>query len=296
MRFLDFLAIIGLAFFWYAAVPLAGSLVSRYYWKIFQKRFKETLLKPLLDYKTWLAPSQNKVYRFLGFFEALSDNTVWVKNSELTAPVNIAGTRAYFSTDETLERVRWDRLPALSEGAKIFVAGEVLRQDGRLIFADTKKNPLIVIFYSVADAELARQIIATSRNKNAYWNKITPYALITGAFSLIATAAPFLNRPAFRFTVLTAFTALFLPLFPFFPPGILFTLLYRFFIKQAMDASVQRDLWDILEKEESMEKNAPLHAVKAVIYNAAALIAALAAIGANIFFIVAIVSILVQQV
>jgi hypothetical protein len=45
--------------------------------------------------------------------------------------------------------------------------------------------------------------------------------------SLIYIASSFLNRPAFRLTVISALVAVFIPILPFIPPGLLFTNLYR---------------------------------------------------------------------
>jgi hypothetical protein len=89
---------------------------------------------------------------------------------------------------------------------------------------------------------MAIQAIRAGRDKNEYWNAVTPYALIAGALSLIYIAISFLSRPAFRLTSITAFIAVFIPLFPMLPPGILFTLLYRHLWWQARVFRAYRDL------------------------------------------------------
>jgi hypothetical protein len=63
-----------------------------------------------------------------------------------------------------------------------------------------------------------------------------------GALSLIVMAASFLSRPAFRLTAITALIAVFTPLFPLIPPGILCTVLYRRLWWRARIFRANRDL------------------------------------------------------
>jgi hypothetical protein len=51
--------------------------------------------------------------------------------------------------------------------------------------------------------------------------------LIIGALCLIFIAMLFLSRPAFRLTVIVSIIAMFVPLYPMIPPGMLFTVMYR---------------------------------------------------------------------
>jgi hypothetical protein len=114
--------------------------------------------------------------------------------------------------------------------------------DDRLTFVSTREDPLLVIFYDGPDRSLTPQAIRSGRHRNEYWNAITPYAFILGAFSQIVLAAGYLSRPAFRMTVITAFIAIFTPLFPLIPPGILFGILYRRLWWQARIFRAYRDL------------------------------------------------------
>jgi hypothetical protein len=250
------LAIIGFAAFWYGLVPVAGAFVNRRRWRIFRRRFDDLRLRPFLDYAAYRR-GEGGLYRFIGGFESVTDgHTLWIRNDDLTIPIALAGAHTYVlpmpekdepsgSFDpgkETPARVNWNQVTALTEGAKVFVGGALLPRDNRLTFVSEQDNPLQVIFYDGPDRSLTARIIRAGRDGNEYWNFTTPYALALGASSQILIALNFLNRPAFRITVLSAFFAVFMPLFPMIPPGFILTVLYKRLWWQARVFRAYRDL------------------------------------------------------
>ena len=223
---------------WYGLVPMAGALVKRYKWHIFRKRFDNLRLSPMLTY----GGSQTGTFRFVGGFESVTGGqTLWIRGEDLTVPVSLQNAETYLlpmqksdgipeifdPSDEAPEIIRWERVSALTEGAKVYVGGLLVYRDGRWIFASTKENPLIVIFYDGPDNSLTTRAIRAGRHRGEYWNGITPYSLVAGALCQIFIAMMFLSRPAFRLTVMVSLTALFVPLYPMIPPGLLFTVIYR---------------------------------------------------------------------
>jgi hypothetical protein len=106
----------------------------------------------------------------------------------------------------------------------------------------------LVIFYDGPDRSLAVRAIRAGRHRNEYWNTITPYSLVLGALSLIVIAVSFLFRPAFRLTAITALIAVFTPLFPLIPPGMLCTVLYRRLWWRARIFRANRDLVRLPQK------------------------------------------------
>jgi hypothetical protein len=242
--------------FWCCLVPVGGAFISRQDWRRFRRRFDELRLRPFLDYKTYRR-GEGGEYRFIGGFESVTDgHTLWIRNDELTVPIALSEAQTYVLPmpesgehpesfdpgEEAPKRIRWDWVSALTEGAKVFAGGSLLSRDDRLTFVSTRENPLLVIFYDGPDTSLTARAIRAGRHKNEYWNGITPYALILGALSQMIIAANYLSRPAFRLTVITALIAIFTPLFPLIPPGILFTLLYRRLWQQARIFRAYRDL------------------------------------------------------
>ncbi|MDR1073729.1 MAG: hypothetical protein LBL45_08665 [Treponema sp.] len=299
MKIADLLAIVGILVFWYGVAPLAGICMRRWRRKVFRQRFKEVLRKPLLDYETWRLLEreglQDTQRRFSGKIEATSDNMLWVKSDSLLIPVELRNAKLFFINNNSLRHILRRSLPdfsGFSEDMKIFVAGEIVQRHNRRIFASTRKNPLIAVLYDTEEEDLVLRIIRASRNKNDYWNVITPYAIFIGAFSLIITAVSFLRHPALWLTVITAFIAVFIPLFPFFPLGVLFTALGRFLRKQSETASISSDMLAI--REPRNRRQARYYSLKAAICEAGAVICVIMGIGANVFFVGAIVLLFIR--
>ena len=236
---------------WYGLIPIAGALFSRYKWSQFRRRFDELRLNPLLDYRQYRRiGGEGGVFRFTGGIESITDgHTLWVKGDNLTIPVSLANTQSWLlpmqeedGIPEVPERIRWNHISTLTEGAKVFVGGLLTTQDNRLSFVSTKERPLMVIFYDCPDDTLTDGIIRAGRIRNEYWNSVTPISLAIGVLSQVYIAASFLNRPAFRLTVISALIALFVPVLPWFPPGLLFTVLYRRLAWYAENFGSYRDL------------------------------------------------------
>jgi hypothetical protein len=209
---------------------------------MFRQRFDDLRLKPFLDYASYRhIPGSGGTYRFTGGFESTDGHILWIRSENLTIPIMLDKAQTYIlpmteeyeilesfdPAEEAPERIRWDQIASLTEGTKVFVGGTLAFQDERWIFVSTKENPLLIIFYNGSDRSLTIRTIRAGRNKNEFWNTMTPYSFIIGAFCQFLIAVSFLSRPAFRLTSIIAFITLFTPLFPLFPPGILFTLLYR---------------------------------------------------------------------
>jgi hypothetical protein len=260
------LVIISLAVFWYGLVPVTGAFISRRNWRRFRRRFDELRQRPILDYAAAIAAGTpggyggeggESEFRFTGGFESLAeDKILWVRGGDLTIPVDLSGARTYVLPnteteeipaafdpgEEAPERIRWDRISTLTGGVKVFVGGALCLRDHRRIFASTPVHPLVVIFYEGPDRSLTLRTIRAGRNRNEFFNFLTPYSFILGAFSQIIIALSFYSRPAFRFTVISALIALFTPFFPWLPPGILFTLFYRNLWWKARIFRAYRDL------------------------------------------------------
>ena len=239
----------------YGLLPIAGAFFSRYRWSLFRKRFDDLRLAPLLDYSQYRQLGNDKerpdVFRFTGEIESITDgHTLWVRGEDLTVPVSLIKTKCWLlpvnegeGVPEAPEKLNWNRVSTLSEGAKVFIGGFLKIQDNRLNFVSTNEKPLMVIFYNCPDTALTDGIIRAARTRNEYWNNFTPVPLVTGALILIYIAASFLNRPAFSLTVITALAAIFVPVYPVFPPGLLLTVLYR---RLSWQARRYRAYWDLV--------------------------------------------------
>jgi hypothetical protein len=211
MRMIEFIVIVSIVAFFYGIVPMAGALFKRYKWHIFRRRFDELRLRPILDYRQYAQKGDDGTFRFTGGFESVTDGqTLWIRGEDLTVPVSLKNAVTYLLPmqkeggipevfdpgEETPERIRWERISALAEGAKVFVGGTLVYRDGRRSFESTKDNPLMVIFYDGPDDLLTARVIRAGRHRGEYWNGLTPYALTMGAIALSIMAVWFLFRPA----------------------------------------------------------------------------------------------------
>lgn len=183
---------------------------------------------------------------------------------------------------EPPEKIHWNRVSTLTEGVKVFIGGKIEAQNNRYSFVSSKEEPLMVIFYNCPDSELTSAIIRAARNRNEYWNSFSSFSLVIGALSLIYIAAYFLNRPAYRITVISALVAVFLPIFPIIPPGLLFTVLYRRMTWQARNLRANADLASIGIYPVTSARR---YAIRAYTLEAAAWFILLSGIFINVVFI-----------
>ena len=229
----------------YVLAPFIGAVIRRNNWYKFRKRFDELRLCPFLSYGnywTTTPDASDGIFRFSGSFESVTDGqTLWIRSEDLTVPVSLKNAESYLLSprkDEDLpedqypgemppEKIRWEKVSTLTEGVKVFVGGPLKYLNGCRSFVSTKEKPLIVIFYYCSDVSLVPRVIQSGRQWNEYWNPVTPYSLVIGAIGLILTAVLYRSRPAYRLTVIVSVIALFIPLYPIIPPGLMFTGIYR---------------------------------------------------------------------
>ena len=233
----------------YGVIPISGGFYKRSKWRRFRNRFDELRLSPLLNYRQYRQlGNDGGVFRFTGELESITGETLWVRGENLTIPVSLKKTKCFLlpiyegETPETPEQIRWNRVSTITDGAKVFIGGQIKNQNDRLNFCSTKENPLMVIFYNCPDSELTSGIIRSARARNEYWNNFTMVSIAIGAISLIYTAVSLLDRPALRLNVIGALTAVFAPILQSFPPSYLFTILYR---RMTWDARNLRAYWDL---------------------------------------------------
>ncbi|MCL1993156.1 MAG: hypothetical protein FWG66_09435, partial [Spirochaetes bacterium] len=245
---LEFTIILTLVLLWYAIVPLLGAIYSRKKWNRFRQGFDRLRLAPQLDYGLYRRlEKEGGSFRFTGGFESISEgDTLWIQAENLIMPVSLENTRCWllpakksvmeegFSPDEEAPQlIRWDHASTLADGAKVFVGGSVRFADNRWRFVSSKEDPLIVIFYDCPDKELPARVMSAWQSRSGYWNAATPVSITIGALALIYFAFSFLDSPAFHPTVVFSLFAVFVPLLPVIPPGLLFTVICRRLIWQA---------------------------------------------------------------
>ena len=251
-----------------------------------------------MDYRQYRQLTNEKsldsIFRFTGGIESITDgHTLWVRGDDLTIPVSLEH-KSSVKTDcflipikesEVPEKINWNQISTLTEGAKVFIGGKVKLQNDRLIFCSTKEEPLMVIFYNCPDNELPNTIISSARSRHGYWNNLSPIVTIIGALFLIYIAASLLGRPAYRFTVICAIISVFLPILPVLPPGLLLTTMYRRFSWNVRKLRAKRDLirFGLLPDEDKQSEKR--YAIRAYTMEIFAWLFLVFGILINIFFI-----------
>ncbi|MCL2609613.1 MAG: hypothetical protein FWD94_06915 [Treponema sp.] len=229
----------------YALVPAVGALSRRRLWYGFRNRFNRMRLLPVLqsrDYWKLADMPEGRPFRFQGELEAASeDRLLWVRGRGFSVPVSLKNAETYLVPmqggesgtgeiaepgESQAEKIRPER-SALAEGTKVFVGGQLARIEGRWTFASSRTLPLMVIFHDGQESSLAANAIWAGRQRGEYLNRLTPYSLVFGTLCLLSMASYFLPRPAFRPAVLASLVAIFVPLLPLVPPGLLCTIAYR---------------------------------------------------------------------
>ena len=277
---------------------MAGAFFKRYLWRQFRNRFNKLWLSPLLDYRQYRklpdasSGEDQGVFRFKGGIESITDGRVlWVKGEDLTIPVPLEKNSCYLlplhegPEPEAPEQIRWNHVSTLTEGAKVFIGGQLKIQNKRLSFCSTKENPLMVIFYNCADNDLPREIISGARTRGEYWNSFTPISLVIGVLSLIYIASSLLERPAFHLTVICALVAVFIPILPVLPPGLLLTALHRRLAIDVRKLKAEHNLTHFGLLHDSKQQTAPHYAINTYILEVFAWLMLLAGICINVAFI-----------
>ena len=232
-------------------------MYNRNKWRQFRRRFDGLRSQRQLDYSVYRQlTNEGGSFRFTGGFESITDGkTLWVQGENLLMPVSLENTKCWvlpmqqgsiteeFDPEaEIPELIRQDRVSTLTEGAKVFVGGCVKLMNNRWSFVSSKESPLVVIFYDCPDKALPAKVMRIWQNRSEYWNSITPLSIFIGAICLLYIAYSFLDRPAFRPTVIFALIAMAVPILPVIPPGLLFMILCRRLSWQARKFRAYRDI------------------------------------------------------
>lgn len=254
-------AILALLFF--AAIPLSGAFAARASWRRFRKRMMQFSLAPLLEYGS----GADGPFRFFGELEAVEgDSAIWLRGQGITAKVDtdkadiyylpagsvaeegrVESDRSVFAGEEP-ERVSWKRLSPLPEGAPVFAAGWLEPGSRPPTFAHSKDKPLILAFYDGDAASLLRRCIWSGRQRNEYWNQLSPVSIGLGVFAQILAVLTLWPRPLPVPAAAMAILAVVLPLVPLLPPGLGFLALYRLAWRRARDLRGERDVLIMQER------------------------------------------------
>lgn len=250
--------IVLITLFFYGVIPILGAFFVRNRWRKFRTQLMKASLLPSLSYKAVHGSQKSGLYRVFGSLQAIQDdNILWIANDDVSVSLELEGLPLYILPsvtkenlqlntnmypDESPKRTYWSSIFSLPEKTSFFVSGELIYQNGRSKFKNSKKNPLMVIIYDCEDTDFYSHAILSGRQRNEYWNPLTPGTLTAGSFALFIYFYLLIQIPYMHFIAVTALSFSLVPVLPFLPPGLFFYYIYRHFWKKARILRAERDL------------------------------------------------------
>ena len=250
--------IVLITLFFYGFIPLVGAFLVRTGWRRFRYQLLKASLQKNISYKDVYGKESSGYYSFFGSLQALEgENILWLKNNNVSVGIDLEGVPIYmlpsisadkpFSKklnypDKSPKKTYWNRIFSIPEKTSFFVSGKFIQNKGFPQFINTKEDPLLVIIFDCDISNFYSHAILSGRQRNEYWNSLTPGALTIGSFSLFIYFYLLIQMPYMHFVAVTALSFSLVPVIPFFPPGLLFYYIYRSFWKKARNLRAERDL------------------------------------------------------
>jgi hypothetical protein len=245
-------------------VPGIGAFAVRHRWRRFRRSVAAASLLPTVTYGTLAELRAAGSYRFFGHLEAIEDNDViWLNDGTISVAADVASKVAHILParelhanvqrpypEATPDRLPWSRLTSLPERTPVFVAGRLEVDGGRPVFRAEGRDGLLLILFEGAEHEMLQQSIWTGRQRNEYWNPLTPASLAVGSLSLLLLSYFLIRMPAARAPAIIAASAAFIPLLPFLPPGFVTFPLYRRMWRRGRYLRAERDLLRLAARHE----------------------------------------------
>lgn len=233
----------------YVVIPLAGAFQVRTVWRRFRLTMVNASFFPLCDYDDIMAKKREGYYRFFGEIETIQQNgLLWVKNEQITMTARMENCHVYLIPSEKKmnsqmpTKLRWNRVFSIAEGTDVYICGNISESNGRLQFQGSRKEPLTVILYDGEKKTLLERSISCGRQKNEYWNFLTPWSVaIGGILSLVLLNMMIQANVNVQFLIGGIIVAA-LPIIPFLPPGLFFFLLYTVLWRRGRYCRADRDL------------------------------------------------------
>lgn len=229
-------------------IPGIGAFLVRARWRRFRSSCMEAAAFPLPDYGV-LRDQKSGEYQFFGTIGALGeDGRVWIDDGNISVRVDLRNTPIYLMGSVTSmeqyipDLVSWKSIQTIPEGTKIYVAGYLEISDQGALFCSRPDRGLLAALYDGPSRELLIRAVQNGRERNEYWNTLTPISLTAGSFLLFIYFYLLLGNPLLRFPALLALTISLLPVSPFLPPATLGYSVYRNLWGRARAHRATRDL------------------------------------------------------
>ena len=247
-------------------IPGMGAYAVRQRWRIFRGRVMKSLALPVYHPgRSMIAADQALECRFYGILEAVEDNDrLWVRDNQSSVAVEVHRSQVFMTPVgsevdwdslyvDSMRSLRWERSGVLPEGLGVFVAGTVRLKGGLPSFGGEPGEDPLVIFFDGDPATVLTRAIWFGRQRNEYWNDVSPISLLTGFVALLALALfGFRDEASLYVAVFSAAFSL-LPFLPLLPPGIIGFFLYRRLWRQGRTLRARRDLFLLRQAVNQLE-------------------------------------------
>lgn len=280
----------------YLLIPGGGAFLVRARWRRFREQLRAARAARVLDYGDHAAGSDEVAMRFAGRLEAMEgDGSLWIGDGRLSVLVHLARVPVYLMSgpvegsvegpDHPPRVLFWKDLTALAEGTPVLVFGRVEEADGTFVFGAHGSDRPLVILHDGRAEQLIRRALWAGRQRNEFWNHLTPVSLLAGMVAETLLAVTIVqNHPL---TAVVALVLALLPVLPLFPPGVLAFYWYRRLWRVGRRLRAQRDVRATQIPEAGFSH-------RAVQWEAAAVLCLLAGLGANAYLAAALIALLLR--
>jgi len=161
-------------------------------------------------------------------------------------PVFILPGRIGQDSDPSAENspaiTRWKRLGSLPEGTEFFIYGQLSSESLVPIFRSVSRMPLLVIIHDTDRELFLSRAIRTGRQRNEYWNSISPFSFLSGVMLELLLILTLLQNSSGSLLLFVLVPLALLPGLILAPPGIFLYFLYRNYWRLGRKYREERDL------------------------------------------------------
>lgn len=241
--------LIALVFF--GILPFLGAFHTRSRWRRFRQSVIESSSVPVYPANG----RDSRTRRFFGSLDAIEDeNIIWLSDGKHRVRVDLSTPHIFVLpghdlNTEDLQRsdaspvyTTWKNLSSLPEGTRFFVYGTVDESSLVPLFHPDPECRMLVIVHDVDTEQVLSRSIQTGRQRNEFWNSITPFSMLSGVMLELMLLLRVLQQNADDFRLMFLVPLALLPGLILAPPGIFFYFLYRNQWRVGRNFRSQRDL------------------------------------------------------
>jgi len=251
------------AFSAFLLIPGLGGFRTRTRWRRFRERIRQSALHPAVPFDAVGPDGPLGPHRFIGRIEALQgSDSLWIQGDHLSLQAQMSGAKIYLLPTEGVQppnaralleerlpedqprSLPWKRITSLQEGTRVYLDGFLERRGGVLRMYGSRDVPLLALLHEGED--VVPRAVWAGRQKNEYWNPITPWALLAGSLALFIMASAVFGIHRSSTTARYLLAAALAPVIPILPPGLAFFLLYMSQWRRARFLRAERDLLGLI--------------------------------------------------